>query len=215
MSEADLSGAALSDTNSSRANLSRAELSFADLKGANLEQVAVSGARFYEAGLRGIPWLIVMELMQQPGSTFTTFQWKHFMDKSLIAHIQRAFDLRCHTRSRNCSVVGARRAVPCLGLCAIIPPMSTTPAVQDLPQPAKSNRVVVVSPMPPEKSAYALARFPFPGARAVHLQDMRTTPFRSTRPRRCRNTRGPSSPSRPECCGSQPVPADGRTPPTR
>jgi uncharacterized protein YjbI with pentapeptide repeats len=41
------------------------------LQGANLEPVVVSGANFRGTDLRGIPWLLIMELTLQPSAKFT------------------------------------------------------------------------------------------------------------------------------------------------
>ncbi|WP_236600208.1 pentapeptide repeat-containing protein [Ktedonobacter sp. SOSP1-85] len=62
LSEADLSGALLTGT-----NLTGACLKGACLRGIRSEEFCAPGADFSGADLRGIPWLLIMELTLQPG----------------------------------------------------------------------------------------------------------------------------------------------------
>lgn len=57
------------------ANLSEAELMNANLQRANLEKAQLHGANCLEADLRGVPWLIVMDLLLQPGVNGTGILW--------------------------------------------------------------------------------------------------------------------------------------------
>ncbi|MBO0781903.1 MAG: pentapeptide repeat-containing protein, partial [Ktedonobacteraceae bacterium] len=65
----------LRGANLSEANLSEANLRGANLIKANLEQVTASRANFQKADLRGIPWLIVMDLTLQPGVNVADMRW--------------------------------------------------------------------------------------------------------------------------------------------
>ncbi|GHO45902.1 hypothetical protein KSX_40650 [Ktedonospora formicarum] len=55
------------------------------MQGANLEQVQVNGANFQGANLRGIPWLIVKDLMVQPEANFTSIQWDNPIDDAMLS----------------------------------------------------------------------------------------------------------------------------------
>jgi len=63
------------------ADLTRADLRGANLQGAHLEQVVVSGANFEGADLRAIPWLLILDLTLQPGTSFTKIQWDRSTDE--------------------------------------------------------------------------------------------------------------------------------------
>ena len=72
LTRANLNGADLSESNLSRANLNGANLSRANLTESilqcvTLDQVRLARARLHRTDLRGIPWLLVMELTLQPG----------------------------------------------------------------------------------------------------------------------------------------------------
>lgn len=83
---ADLAGADLSYTHREvvvwrGSDPKAANLSGADLRDARLEGVAVEEANFQGADLRGVPWLLIMELMLQPETNFSRILWDHSTDE--------------------------------------------------------------------------------------------------------------------------------------
>lgn len=81
----DLSAANLSGANLTRVDLTEANLSGADLRKANLCDTCLRGANLAGAtldhiDLRGIPWLIIMELTLQPDTTWKNVLYDHIDD---------------------------------------------------------------------------------------------------------------------------------------
>lgn len=97
LSGANLSGANLRQANLSEANLSGANLHGADLSGANLsgadlsqtslvetilrntrlDHIRLTDARFQRTDLRGLPWVLLMELTLQAGVTFQDIRYDY------------------------------------------------------------------------------------------------------------------------------------------
>ncbi|HET8844208.1 MAG TPA: pentapeptide repeat-containing protein, partial [Ktedonobacteraceae bacterium] len=65
----------------SKANLCGTDLREANLSKAILENIQVEGANFQNAILRGIPWLLIMDLTFQPVASVAGIQWDQLSEQ--------------------------------------------------------------------------------------------------------------------------------------